>query len=86
MVTYTSISKQINNSEDVNVLKVQSLVMDVIHYIDIIDQLSSAKVRSVDDWIWQKQLRLVFDNNCRSVLLNNLYQISLGFILKMAMR
>ena len=43
-------------------LKLKSLILDVIHNIDVVDQLTSANVRSVDDWAWQKQLRYGLDN------------------------
>ena len=49
-----------NREEHVISLKRQALVMDIIHYIDIIEQLSSAHCRSPNDWIWQKQLRYSF--------------------------
>ena len=37
--------------------KIKALVMDLIHNIDVVRQLSEAKVTSVDSWVWQKQLR-----------------------------
>ncbi|KAJ3088912.1 Cytoplasmic dynein 2 heavy chain 1 [Quaeritorhiza haematococci] len=38
-------------------LKLKSLILDIIHHIDVLKQLQDAKVTSLDDWIWLKQLR-----------------------------
>jgi len=38
-------------------LKLKSLVMDLIHHIDVVRQLMDDKVSSIDHWLWQKQLR-----------------------------
>ncbi|KAJ3390612.1 Cytoplasmic dynein 2 heavy chain 1 [Lobulomyces angularis] len=47
-------------------LKVKSLILDIIHLVDVIQQLQDQKVTSVNDWIWQKQLRFYMnkDNAC----------------------
>lgn len=38
-------------------LKVQCLIMDLIHYLDIVNQLIDHRVAIEDDWIWNKQLK-----------------------------
>ncbi|KAJ3052006.1 Cytoplasmic dynein 2 heavy chain 1 [Rhizophlyctis rosea] len=38
-------------------LKIKSLILDIIHFIDVVEQLQKAKVTSVQDWAWQRQLR-----------------------------
>uniref|UniRef100_A0A7M5UV62 Cytoplasmic dynein 2 heavy chain 1 n=1 Tax=Clytia hemisphaerica TaxID=252671 RepID=A0A7M5UV62_9CNID len=38
-------------------LKLKALILDLIHFIDVIDQLQKENIRSTNDWIWQKQLR-----------------------------
>ena len=38
-------------------LKIKALVLDVIHLIDVVDQLADAGVRSLDDYTWYRQLR-----------------------------
>mmetsp|Transcript_17017 Transcript_17017/g.54247 ORF Transcript_17017/g.54247 Transcript_17017/m.54247 type:complete len:3325 (+) Transcript_17017:156-10130(+) len=38
-------------------LKIKSLVLDLIHNIDIVDQLMKNQVSSTGDWVWSKQLR-----------------------------
>ncbi|KAL3666923.1 hypothetical protein V7S43_007870 [Phytophthora oleae] len=43
-------------------LKVKALVLDLVHHIDVCDQLIAANCRSVTDWIWQKQLRFYLDS------------------------
>jgi dynein heavy chain 2 len=37
--------------------KVKSLVLDVVHFRDIVEQLRNAGVKTIQDWAWQKQLR-----------------------------
>lgn len=37
--------------------KVKALILDLVHNMDVIDQLVKADVRSVSDWAWFKQLR-----------------------------
>ena len=39
-------------------LKLKALVLDTIHNMHVVDQLIQANVRSPEDWLWQKQLRL----------------------------
>ena len=38
-------------------IKLKSLVMDLIHNIDVAKQLEKFKVSNISDWLWQKQLR-----------------------------
>ena len=38
-------------------LKVKALVLDLIHNMDVVDQLISAGTSSLNDWQWRKQLR-----------------------------
>ena len=38
-------------------LKLKALILDLIHFVDVVDQLQKENVRNRDDWIWQKQLR-----------------------------
>jgi dynein heavy chain 2 len=45
------------NERRVVELKVKSLILDIIHLVDVIKQLQDAKVTDIHDWIWQKQLR-----------------------------
>ncbi|CAK9088100.1 Cytoplasmic dynein 2 heavy chain 1 (Dynein heavy chain isotype 1B) [Durusdinium trenchii] len=47
-------------------LKVKSLILDLVHNIDVCDQLEKAGVTSLEDWHWDKQLRyyLNTDNQC----------------------
>ncbi|XP_077984893.1 cytoplasmic dynein 2 heavy chain 1-like [Glandiceps talaboti] len=56
--SYTSVD--ITDS-DVNThvleLKLKALILDVIHAIDVVQQLQENNVHSIQDWQWQKQLR-----------------------------
>ena len=38
-------------------LKLKALIMDSIHFIDVVQQLLAAGTRSTKEWQWQKQLR-----------------------------
>ncbi|CAG0883700.1 unnamed protein product [Cyprideis torosa] len=38
-------------------LKQKALILDTIHAIEVLEALMEAKTRSLDEWIWQKQLR-----------------------------
>eukprot|EP01059_Diplonema_ambulator_P006458 TRINITY_DN16152_c0_g9_i2.p1 TRINITY_DN16152_c0_g9~~TRINITY_DN16152_c0_g9_i2.p1 ORF type:complete len:2158 (+),score=857.39 TRINITY_DN16152_c0_g9_i2:243-6476(+) len=51
-------TKSKSSAEDVvAVLKMKALIMDLIHCIDVVDQLIEKNVKSETDWFWQKQLR-----------------------------
>lgn len=61
MESYTSTEISGDATKDVNAhvleLKLKALIMDTIHFIDIVEQLQNENARSPNDWIWQKQLR-----------------------------
>ena len=38
-------------------LKLKALILDTIHSIDVVQQLIKHGIKSLDEWIWQKQLR-----------------------------
>ncbi|PAA68244.1 hypothetical protein BOX15_Mlig013490g1 [Macrostomum lignano] len=38
-------------------LKLKALILDMIHNIDVVDQLMAHNTRRQEDWMWQKQLR-----------------------------
>ena len=52
--TYTS---QDLTGMPVTQLKVKALVMDLVHNMDVLDQLQRAGCRDARDWAWHKQLR-----------------------------
>uniref|UniRef100_A0A7S1KLM8 Cytoplasmic dynein 2 heavy chain 1 n=1 Tax=Percolomonas cosmopolitus TaxID=63605 RepID=A0A7S1KLM8_9EUKA len=45
----------------VNELKLKSLILDLIHNIDVVEQLMEGKVSQLSNWGWQKQLRFYFE-------------------------
>ena len=51
------------SSEPLIQIKMKSLVFDLVHQIDIIDQLRSNNVTKVTDWFWKKQLRYYLQSN-----------------------
>lgn len=60
LASYTSaplLQSSGSDEQGVIVLKLQALIMDIIHYIDVIQQAIDARCQSPADWAWQKQLR-----------------------------
>jgi len=43
-------------------LKLKALILDVIHNIDVTDQLVASDVKAISEWMWQKQLRFYCTN------------------------
>ncbi|RHY58768.1 hypothetical protein DYB34_000770 [Aphanomyces astaci] len=50
-------------------LKVKALVLDLVHHIDVCDQL--VNTRTLTDWLWQKQLRFYLDKHNQCVIKMN---------------
>ena len=50
---YTSLE----TDEPLVTLKVKALVLDLIHHMDVVDQLIAAGTSSAGEWQWRKQLR-----------------------------
>ena len=42
-------------------LKSKAFVMDVIHYMEVVDELTAAGTTDLSQWQWKKQLRFYFD-------------------------
>ena len=38
-------------------LKLKALILDTIHFIDVVEQLIEANTSNTSEWMWQKQLR-----------------------------
>lgn len=38
-------------------LKLKALILDAIHAIDVVQLLIKNSIKTLDDWMWQKQLR-----------------------------
>ena len=55
MESYTSTEISGDATKDVNAhvleLKLKALIMDTIHFIDIVEQLQNENARSPNDWI-----------------------------------
>eukprot|EP00667_Euglena_gracilis_P000034 EG_transcript_34 len=54
--------------DKVQQLKMKALVLDLIHNIDVVDQLIKQGIKSAQEWQWQKQLRHYFDDRRNCVL------------------
>eukprot|EP01049_Picozoa_sp_SAG25_P002666 SAG25_NODE_143_length_14049_cov_6.050817_1_plen_2680_part_10 len=48
-------------ADKVLMLKTKAVVLDVIHNMDVVEQLRGAQCVRPDDWIWQKQLRFFME-------------------------
>ena len=46
-----------NSESHVLELKLKALILDTIHSIDVVQQLIKHGIKSLDEWMWQKQLR-----------------------------
>ena len=55
--SYTSTELEDDENSKVLQLKLKALVLDIIHYIDIVKLLDENRVKSIGHWLWQKQLR-----------------------------
>lgn len=55
-------------TEPLLALKIKALVLDLVHHIDVCDQLLAANCRSTTDWVWQKQLRFYLEGSGNSKL------------------
>ena len=42
-------------------LKLKALILDTIHFIDLVDQLLQENIRNTNGWTWQKQLRFYLE-------------------------
>ncbi|TPX62627.1 hypothetical protein PhCBS80983_g00247 [Powellomyces hirtus] len=58
-------SSSVEDPIDRNVveLKIKSLILDIIHLMDVVTQLQAAQVTTLTDWAWQKQLRFYVDDD-----------------------
>ena len=45
-------------------LKLKALIMDCIHFIDVVQQLLATGTGSTKEWQWQKQLRWECVHTC----------------------
>jgi dynein heavy chain 2 len=54
---YTSVDYNKSSNSMLIELKYKALIMDVIHYVDVVEQLMSESCRGPNDWPWQRQLR-----------------------------
>uniref|UniRef100_A0A158PNV8 Cytoplasmic dynein 2 heavy chain 1 (inferred by orthology to a C. elegans protein) n=1 Tax=Anisakis simplex TaxID=6269 RepID=A0A158PNV8_ANISI len=50
-------------------LKLKSLILDLIHHIQIVDELIQQKASSSSCWCWQKQLRFYVDSSAQHVFI-----------------
>ncbi|KAJ3063063.1 Cytoplasmic dynein 2 heavy chain 1, partial [Rhizoclosmatium hyalinum] len=56
--SFNSMTIEDKESKHVMEIKVKSLILDVIHFIDVVDQLQRSGVTNVADWEWQRQIQI----------------------------
>ncbi|KAI8621722.1 dynein heavy chain and region D6 of dynein motor-domain-containing protein [Chytriomyces sp. MP71] len=70
--SFNSMSIDDRTERKVMDIKVKSMILDVIHFIDVVDQLQRAGISSITDWEWQRQLRFYLEkdsgNECSIVM------------------
>ncbi len=44
-------------------LKMKALVLDLIHLIDVVEQLKAEKVAAEPDWVWRRQLKYTWNSS-----------------------
>lgn len=65
---YTSIDYGKTSDGALLELKYKALIMDIIHYIDIVEQLIREGCRAPSDWSWQRQLKFYINRNNTAVI------------------
>ena len=60
---YTTVDYSKSADSSLLELKYKALIMDIIHYIDVVEQLMSENCRNSADWAWQRQLRFYLNKN-----------------------
>lgn len=51
------------STEKVHKIKIKSMIMELIHFVDVVQYLMDENVSQIDDWRWIKQLRYYTDLN-----------------------
>ena len=57
LAEYTSIDIGSDDGATLRRLKIKALVLDLIHNIDVVEELIAARCNAPSDWAWSKQLR-----------------------------
>jgi dynein heavy chain 2 len=52
-------------------IKIKSLILDFIHFIDVVHQLQESKASSLSDWAWLRQLRFYTEEQDVKICMNN---------------
>lgn len=50
--------------------------MDLVHHVDVVDQLLRKQTRSLQDWQWSKQLRYYYVADARGGEYQSLYSLT----------
>ncbi|CAD8135851.1 unnamed protein product [Paramecium octaurelia] len=64
---FTQLNAQSSNNYLLQ-LKLKSLVLDLIHHLDIINQLIDNKVSILSDWYWYKQLKYEYQKDAQIIM------------------
>ncbi|KAJ3022561.1 Cytoplasmic dynein 2 heavy chain 1 [Thoreauomyces humboldtii] len=66
--TFDSSAVEDSTERAVVELKIKSLILDIIHLIDVVTQLQAAQTTTLDDWTWKRQLRFYTDSDDSCVI------------------
>uniref|UniRef100_A0A7S1KS08 Cytoplasmic dynein 2 heavy chain 1 n=1 Tax=Percolomonas cosmopolitus TaxID=63605 RepID=A0A7S1KS08_9EUKA len=64
LADYTSMESKDNNLQE---LKIKALILDLIHNIDVVQQLIDSDIQNESDWMWQKQLRFELNEEKKAI-------------------
>ena len=65
---YTSVDYKKSADPSLVKLKYQALIKDVIHHMNVVEQLIREGCHSSSDWSWQRQLRFYLNKNGLAVI------------------
>ncbi|CBY08725.1 unnamed protein product [Oikopleura dioica] len=51
------LTSQKNENDQVSMARLTALILDAVHHRDVVKQMTDENCKSVDDWVWLKQLR-----------------------------
>jgi dynein heavy chain 2 len=62
-------SSETDQSDQLLQLKIKSLVLDIVHQVDVVDQLLKKSTTKSSEWTWKKQLRYYMDQKSGKAVL-----------------
>eukprot|EP00842_Homolaphlyctis_polyrhiza_P004738 jgi/Hompol1/5265/HPOL_004290-RA len=69
--TFETTTIQDKVERDVVELRIKSLILDIIHFLDVVEQLKGSEKLSLSDWSWRKQLRFYLNDDSDCIIRMN---------------